>query len=354
MGKNKLLIKTERLVEIYDNDLDHFNIDFEGQKVKVFFGKGILEKTLKKILGSHKLNTTFSESYKPVEIKKKDIDEKFGTSNDSCFIVSLGGASAMDQGKIMRNKDDSLRLISIPTSCSNDAFFTNKYTNPGPKKGGSSALSGKLPDYVIVDVDLIDGLVNDEIIYSGWGEFLSIISSFNDWKNGNGEDCSLADVKILDKLTKKMMEDSKKVFDNGDFNNINVLMKLLFMKCLYMLVYDDNTIGASSDHMVGYGLKESGFAQNQRHGQQVMFGSILACACYDILDSSNLVSLLPKQFVEYIMGIGEFNELIDVSKLKELLTVSRKTRNRKTIFDRLPEDKSFYEKLEETIMKLKA
>jgi len=160
-----LPVKT--VVDIYHNPQPRYEFDFKGQQLEVFFGKGILQQRLQLIIQDNTIRL-FTEDLPKIKERGDSIAASFRTAESAKFIIGLGGAVVLDKGKTIRNDKNETRLIAIPTSCSNDAFFTNKYKRQDKYHGSTSqALAGLMPDILIVDTEMIAQLVNEDIIYAG-------------------------------------------------------------------------------------------------------------------------------------------------------------------------------------------
>lgn len=351
----KPFLEVKILWDVYNNPKDYHSFNYLGQDIEVFFGKNILHKYLKKILGSESLRI-ISEDMPRIKVLKEGVEEEFGSDSSSKYILTLGGAIVIGEGKVIRNEDKDTRLISVPTSCSNDAFFTNKYKKEESKYHGSTtaALSGLMPDFLVVDTEMIKDLVNEDIIYAGWGEFLALITSYNDWRENNKDLVEKEDLELLDKLMDKMFADVKGLFarENDVRKTIDDLMRLLFMKCLFMMVYDDNTIGASSDHMIAYGMQELNLCNELRHGPKVLFGAIISSECYRIINKKQLSQSIPKKMIDYVLEQECFKKLLNPQDLKTILSKAISSRSRKTIFNKIPSDEGFYKQMVEGVKDL--
>jgi glycerol-1-phosphate dehydrogenase [NAD(P)+] len=97
---------------------------------------------------------------------------------DSETVVGLGGGSALDTAKFIAWKTGK-RLIQIPSITSVDAGFTDAV---GVRRDGRVQYIGRvLPDYVVLDVDLIR-LAPKRLNRSGIGDILSCHTGLWDWR----------------------------------------------------------------------------------------------------------------------------------------------------------------------------
>jgi glycerol dehydrogenase-like iron-containing ADH family enzyme len=347
----KTLLEPKKIENFYRNKIKNFEFIFERQKISTFFGKNILKKELKKILGKNKPKFII-EDLDSIRSLKEELAEEFGSDEDSNYLICLGGAIAIGKGKIIRNEDSASIMISIPTSCSNDAFFTNRYKKEDKyHKETSEALIGLMPDYLIVDSEMITLLVTEDIVYAGWGEFLAMITSYYDWRENNQNKINVQEIAFLDILTKKMFEDACIFFkkEKKIKKHIDLLMRFLFMKCLYMIIYNDNTIGASSDHMISYAMQELGYCKELRHGYKVLFGAVISSICYELLLNKKLIKYIPPEIIHHLFKKEDIKEILNAQDLKKILSKSLSTRSRTTILNKLPQDQIFYEKLEKNL-----
>ncbi|MCK4521229.1 MAG: iron-containing alcohol dehydrogenase [Nanoarchaeota archaeon] len=340
----KPLLEIKKIWDIYNNPKDYYRFNYIGQEINIFFGKNILHKHLKEISCSKPLKILF-EDIDSIKTLKNELEKDFPTKEDSNLIISLGGAVAINKGKILRNENKNSRLIIVPTTCANDGFFTNRYKKD--KNSASTALSGLMPDFLIVDTEMIKKLVTEDMIYAGWGEFLSLIASYNDWKENNKGLIEKDELELLDKLVDKMFKDARDFFEKEDDINksVDILMHLLFMKCLFMMIYDDNSIGASSDHMFAYSIEGLGYCDKLRHGQKVLFGAIVSSGCYSIINGNGFVDMIPKKIVDYVVKEECFKKILNPQDLKVILDKALVSRNRKTILNKIHSDHTFYNSL---------
>lgn len=105
------------------------------------------------------------------------IDRQVATAPECDTVVGVGGGQAIDLAKYMAWKRD-LRLVSIPTVLSVDAFVTPA---AGIRKNHTVEYVGSSsPDPLIVDYDLVRTAPNDLNI-AGVGDLLSIHTATYDW-----------------------------------------------------------------------------------------------------------------------------------------------------------------------------
>jgi len=336
----KCLINPNLIRNIYHIPKEHLRLQYINKSIHIYFGYNILNKILKKIVGKKSTKYIFTNSY---HYKNKSF---IGNIHKPKYIVAIGNTKILDKGKELHNKNKKSKLILVPTSCSNDSFFTNRYCETNANHHVCAALKGKLPDYLIVDYKIITEFSNKKSVFAGWGEFIALITSYHDWRVNNIKRIKKRDLQVLDKLIEEMYKDINRVLKTKiDKKDLPLLMKYLFLKCLFMLCYDDNTIGASSDHMISYGLEKLKYCKNILHGQKVLFGSIIAAAGYKIIYNKDIISISPKKIIKKTLDLSEIKSLLKPTVLKRIVNAAIYSRNRKTILNKFVKDNQIYSKI---------
>lgn len=182
--------------------------------------------------------------YRTIVIDPKiDVFDFFLISNYSKELLVIGSANYMSKAKEICEAN-KLRLITVPTVLSNDAFATNRVDQD---KGGESLKSVYPIETVFVTDILLKAPIETHLL--GVGEILSLYTSMIDYletESNSSTEISLEKLYFCN-IARKVLCINR---NNSNESIINSLIKGLVYKTLLMRFQKDHTIGAGIDHIL--------------------------------------------------------------------------------------------------------
>ena len=251
-------------------------------------------------------------------------------NKDFNVVVAMGGGKVLDVGKYSASMSKNT-FVSIPTSISHDGVASPiavlKFDG-----GGVRSLSCKIPEYILMDLDVIKSAPR-QLITSGLGDLVSNITALRDWKKASD-------------LGKEVMDDfayiisgtavraifQYKGYSLSDDKFLTQLAESIVLSGLAMNITGNSHPSSGAEHLISHGIDAIG--KGVSHGIQVAVATLLVEHLYggdveairDYLKSFGM----PTTFTE--LGVS-FEEYLQVMK------IARGTREgRYTILDEISLD----------------
>jgi len=283
---------SEETVSVIESVLGKANVDLSSAKVATLFDSTIiyrngedLKKTTIKII-SEKFQVL--EALLPGEhvyVDQSTIDLAVKLTKDADVIVSIGGGTVSDIGKLAAVANDSL-LVSLQTAASVDGYTDN--VSVLLKDGAKRTVPSTWPKAVIADNTVIkDAPI--ELNTSGFGEMLSLFTAPADWWLANqlGFDDSFHQTP-RDLLVTFAGDPSiwGRGLSDGNPEATEQLTKVLAIRGIGTGIAGTTACLSGVEHLISHMLDMRAVSSHENvglHGAQVGVGSLVAAEAWNYL-----------------------------------------------------------------------
>ena len=214
--------------------------------------------------------------------------EKISKNNQCGIVISVGGGSVIDVGKVIAFKKNA-DFICIPTAPSHDGIFSGRANlRDGRKKPSTIA---KMPLAIVADIDIIKNAPH-RLVASGFADTVAKITAVHDWKlaRERGEYYSEFAAEIALFAAERVIK-SAGLIKERDERGIRDLMQSLIASGASMAIADSSRPASGAEHTISHVLESMG--SKALHGEQCGVASIVT-ACLQEQDWRRIRDALEK------------------------------------------------------------
>jgi glycerol-1-phosphate dehydrogenase [NAD(P)+] len=251
-----------------------------------------------------------------------------GLAEDSSCIISVGGGTVIDVGKMAAFKR-GLPFISVPTAPSHDGIASS---NVSLTQGNEKvSLKTRAPIALIADIDILKNAPY-KLVASGAADAISNLTALIDWKlaREKGEYYSKYAASLA-KFSAEMVISSSKQIREGEEDGIRNLIEALLTSSISMSIAGSSRPASGAEHSFSHALDSIG--SKALHGEQCGLGSIMM-AHHQGEDWERIR--------EALRGVGAPTNAKEIGihedRLIEALVKARHVRDRYTILNEKPLD----------------
>ncbi|MEI6100378.1 MAG: iron-containing alcohol dehydrogenase family protein, partial [Eubacteriales bacterium] len=198
-------------------------------------------------------------------------------NKDFNVVVAMGGGKVLDVGKYAASMSKSA-FVSIPTSISHDGVASPiavlKFDG-----GSVRSLSCKIPEYILMDLDIIKSAPR-QLITSGLGDLVSNITALKDWKKASDLGRAVMDdfAYIISGTAVRAVLQYKGA-SLADDKFLTQLAESIVLSGLAMNITGNSHPSSGAEHLISHAIDAMG--KGKSHGIQASVATLLVEYLYD-------------------------------------------------------------------------